>query len=91
MAPRGPKYRVKPGIVFAARESAAPIVPFSWSASKAWRLNSWDQMLIPKPFSTIKVVFGSPIVFEKNSAQTIEESTKLLEDALMSLETSQNS
>lgn len=57
--PRGPKYEMKPGIVLAAQESGAYIVPFSWKASKYWQLKTWDGMLIPKPFSHLEITLGS--------------------------------
>lgn len=58
--PRGPNGIVKPGIVFAARETGARIVPFSWKANTYWQLKTWDQMKIPKPFTTLEVTFGPP-------------------------------
>lgn len=63
--PRGPRYEVKPGIVLAARESGAQIIPFSWEASRFWQLKTWDGMMIPKPFSTVTVTFGEGVVVSK--------------------------
>ena len=62
--PKGPAERVKPGLLVAARESSAPVLPMSWRASRAWRLPTWDGMLLPKPFSTVDVVFGRPFTLE---------------------------
>ncbi len=59
--PKGPPGEVKPGVLFAAQESGAPIIPFSWSAARFWTLPTWDGLMIPKPFTRIKVKFGSPI------------------------------
>jgi lysophospholipid acyltransferase (LPLAT)-like uncharacterized protein len=28
------------------------------AASRAWRLKSWDRFLIPKPFATVRVIYG---------------------------------
>lgn len=80
--PRGPRYSVKPGIVMAARESGAHIIPLSWSASHAWQLSTWDQMLIPKPFSKIKISFGTPIFIQKESTANFESETERLRSAL---------
>lgn len=63
--PRGPRYKVKPGIILAAMETRTPIVGLTWEADRCWRLKTWDAMMIPKPFSTIKVTFLSPIVLDK--------------------------
>lgn len=84
--PRGPRYKVKPGVVFAAKESGVPIIPFSWQADKVWQLQTWDQMMIPKPFCKIKVSFGTPIAFEKEEGQNHEESAEQLRNALHKLE-----
>lgn len=59
--PRGPKYELKPGVVLASRAADAPIISLTWTANRVWTLKTWDGFMIPKPFSTIKVVFGSPI------------------------------
>lgn len=84
--PRGPRYVVKPGIVLAARESAAKIVPFSWEADRVWKLKTWDGMMIPKPFAKIKVAFGQPISVGKNDEMDLEKETERLKLALLSME-----
>ena len=48
--PRGPRFVAKPGPVPLARNTQTPIVAFH-IACRAWVLNSWDRMMIPKPFS----------------------------------------
>lgn len=58
--PRGPARRVQPGIVRLARETGAPIVPLTASASRYMQLRSWDQFLVPSPFSKAVVLFGEP-------------------------------
>jgi lysophospholipid acyltransferase (LPLAT)-like uncharacterized protein len=35
-----------------------PIVAFYVAPQSAWTLNSWDRMLIPKPFSRVSVHVG---------------------------------
>ena len=84
--PRGPRYIVKRGIVVAARESGAKIVPFSWKANRSWELNTWDKMIIPKPFSQIDVCFGAPITVEKEERpENSECETALLQSALQAI------
>lgn len=78
--PRGPKCTVKPGIVAAARGANAKIIPFTWAASRTWKLSTWDQMRIPKPFSTLVVTFGDPISLEEG--KTLEEQCDLICRAL---------
>lgn len=49
--PRGPIYVAKPGPVALARMTGRPMVAFYVAVDRAWVLNSWDRMVIPKPFS----------------------------------------
>jgi lysophospholipid acyltransferase (LPLAT)-like uncharacterized protein len=59
--PRGPKYVAKPGPVLLARASALPIAAFYVALDDPWILNSWDALMIPKPFSKALVRFGAKI------------------------------
>ena len=59
--PLGPKYVAKPGPVLLARNTQSPVVPFYIALDKPWTLNSWDQFMIPKPFSRAILRFGEPI------------------------------
>ena len=74
--PRGPKGVVKPGLVVMAQLSGVPIFPAYLSVNKAWVLNSWDRTLIPKPFSTITVRWGDPIVVPQDIDNDTFESTR---------------
>ena len=49
--PRGPKYVAKPGPVKLSKISGMPMAAFYIALSDAWVLNTWDQFMIPKPFS----------------------------------------
>ena len=53
--PRGPKYVAKPGPVLLSRASALPMAAFYVAAGNAWVLNTWDALMIPKPFSKVLV------------------------------------
>ena len=53
--PRGPRYVAKKGPVLLARTSDAPITAFYVAVKRAWVLNTWDRLVIPKPFSPILV------------------------------------
>lgn len=80
--PRGPRQVVKPGIVLAAHETEANVFPFSWQAKKFWQLNTWDQMKIPKPFTTIKVIFGEPVILSKENSKNYEKDASFLKSIL---------
>ncbi len=45
----------KPGPVKLARMSGAPILCFYLAVERPWILNSWDAMMIPRPFSKVHV------------------------------------
>ena len=49
--PRGPRFVAKRGPVLLARTTGVPITAFYVAMEKAWVLNTWDTMMIPKPFS----------------------------------------
>jgi lysophospholipid acyltransferase (LPLAT)-like uncharacterized protein len=55
--PRGPRHIVKPGIFYTQEKSQARIIAMHWQATNYWKLNTWDRMQIPKPFSTIEITF----------------------------------
>lgn len=65
--PRGPRFQIKQGVIVAAKETSASIIPFTWSASRFWQMSTWDKLIIPKPFSRIVAVWGEPILLEKDS------------------------
>jgi lysophospholipid acyltransferase (LPLAT)-like uncharacterized protein len=57
--PRGPKYVAKLGPVLLSRASAVPMAAFYVALSDAWVLNTWDAMMIPKPFSKALARIGA--------------------------------
>jgi lysophospholipid acyltransferase (LPLAT)-like uncharacterized protein len=59
--PRGPRHKVKPGPVGLGRSTGLGLTAFHVGVEKAWVLNSWDRMMIPKPFSRALVRFGKLI------------------------------
>lgn len=81
--PRGPCYVVKPGVVVAARETAAKVIPFSWESNRCWQLKTWDRMIIPKPFSTIRVVFGESLEVPKE--KQLDEEMAFFQSSLLNL------
>jgi len=57
--PRGPKYVAKPGAVLLSKTSGFPVATFYVAVADAWILNTWDQLIIPRPFSKVLVRFGA--------------------------------
>jgi lysophospholipid acyltransferase (LPLAT)-like uncharacterized protein len=62
--PRGPRRELKPGVVAAAQRGGGVIMPIHARADRAWRLDSWDRFLIPKPAARITVTYGRPFEVE---------------------------
>jgi lysophospholipid acyltransferase (LPLAT)-like uncharacterized protein len=62
--PRGPRRELKPGVVAAAQRGGGVIVPIHARADRAWRIHSWDRLLVPKPAARITVTYGRPFEVE---------------------------
>jgi lysophospholipid acyltransferase (LPLAT)-like uncharacterized protein len=74
--PRGPREVLKPGVLALARLSGAPIVPMAVGASREWRLRSWDEFRIPRPFARCVVRFGEPIRVARAADRAGQEATR---------------
>jgi lysophospholipid acyltransferase (LPLAT)-like uncharacterized protein len=59
--PRGPRHKVKPGPAALARSSGLAMTMYHAAADRAWVLNTWDRLVIPKPFSRVLVRVGKLI------------------------------
>jgi hypothetical protein len=80
--PRGPAGSVAPGALVIAQRTGAPMVPTAASASRAWRLRSWDRFMIPKPFARVVVSYGEPIHVAADSARDAAADVERLRIAL---------
>lgn len=59
--PRGPIYQTKMGPVKLAQITQREIGSFYLLPERAWKLNSWDRFLIPKPFSKVIVSWSRAV------------------------------
>ncbi len=81
--PRGPRRKVKPGPVALARSSGVPLSVFHMAVDRAWVLNTWDRLIIPKPFSRVLMRFGTLIpVPQQASDEDIQRYEKELQESL---------
>lgn len=81
--PRGPRYEAKSGPVMLAKKTGNPILPFIAECRSVWRLNSWDRLQIPKPFSKVCMFFATPIYVDADAGdEIIELNRATLQDAL---------
>jgi lysophospholipid acyltransferase (LPLAT)-like uncharacterized protein len=82
--PRGPIYQTKIGPVKLAQMTGEPIGSFYLLPERAWTLKSWDQFLIPKPFSRVAVSWARsiPAPARDSDAATLEATRLDLNSAL---------
>ncbi|MGZ4966890.1 MAG: lysophospholipid acyltransferase family protein [Chthoniobacterales bacterium] len=84
--PRGPLYEVNQGAIFLAQKSGAPIVPMAIEYGKAWRLKNWDGFFLPKPFSTVRIIFGPQLFVRQNLVPEEFEAERLrVQNVMMAL------
>jgi lysophospholipid acyltransferase (LPLAT)-like uncharacterized protein len=82
--PRGPMQVAAPGAASAAKLSGKPIIPVTFSASRAKRANSWDRFMLVLPFSRIIFCVGAPIVIAR---EMDDEAARLLVETAMNQRT----
>ena len=58
--PRGPRFKFKPGAIFAAQISRKPVVPIAFAAKPAFVLDTWDKFVLPVPFGRVVIAIGEP-------------------------------
>jgi lysophospholipid acyltransferase (LPLAT)-like uncharacterized protein len=82
--PRGPRMQINEiSMLTLAQRTQASIIPLTFSAQHFWKINSWDQFIIPKPFSKIHVIIDTPIPApQKGDEIMLENTRKTLEDRL---------
>jgi len=82
--PTGPPYVVKPGLVVLAGQANACICVGIVSYEKFWKAKSWDQFMIPKPFSKVLIRFGT--IFQVHGPlnhEQFESFCKQIEDTML--------
>jgi len=81
--PRGPRFVAKPGPVLLARNQGAPLRALHFAAKSAWRLNSWDGFIIPKPFTSVLLRMTKPMHLPSSASDSqIEDSLRQLQSEL---------
>ena len=84
--PKGPKEKVKEGIIKLAQITETSIIPLVWTTNKFKLINSWDNFVIPYPFSKGVYSFGKPIYVKKQiNEYELETARKNLENEIKRL------
>ena len=79
--PKGPAFKVKPGIISIAQKANTTIVPYVIELSSYWQFKSWDKFRLPKPFSKVLISYGAPIDVSDKSID-FSEYQRLIEESL---------
>lgn len=81
--PLGPRREMAVGPAVLASRTGLPIVPIAFGYTRAWRMKTWDQFNVPKPYSSVKVWLGNPIDVPTGLDRSgIEEARRFAEDEL---------
>ena len=81
--PRGPRFIVQPGCIYLSQKTRLPIIPTTIGLSHYWKLPSWDEFRIPKPFSRALVMYGNPIDIPPNLTEEEAEHYRLMVEKIM--------
>jgi len=81
--PRGPRMRAAAGVAMLAKLAGVPVVPASYSTSRAITLASWDRFLLALPFGRGVFICGEPVHVAPNAdASEIEAARHAIEAEL---------
>ena len=82
--PRGPVHQAKLGPVKLAQRTGVPIGCFHLEPVRAWRLRSWDQFTIPKPWTRVIVSWARSVPAPAPDADLdeLERTRQALDEAL---------
>lgn len=79
---RGPKYQAKSGALLISKVTRSPVLLLSFSYHRAIRLKSWDQFMIPLPFSKVDVKTRLLLHAELFKDRNLEQATEEVQRAL---------
>jgi lysophospholipid acyltransferase (LPLAT)-like uncharacterized protein len=81
--PRGPRYVMQAGLVKLAETSGAAVIPIHVEYPNCWRLKTWDRFAIPKPCSTVRVIFDEALAVPRGLSEDEFESWRRRLEGLM--------
>ena len=86
--PRGPKHKVKRGIIDISRITGVPIVPMSWYSPSRFflKFKTWDEFCFPLNCIKMKAIYGEPIYVPNDADDNQMEEIRLkVENELLRL------
>ncbi len=75
--PRGPARTMKMGALTLARLTGFPLIPTVAGSDRVWRFQSWDGFMVPKPFATFRIRYGTPMQIPRSSSDAELEDYRL--------------
>ena len=78
--PRGPREKIKEGMISLLKKTNATIIPLSYSSKFKFKLNSWDKFMFITPFNKFVAVWGNAIEFNKK--KNIQENLNIIQNEL---------
>jgi lysophospholipid acyltransferase (LPLAT)-like uncharacterized protein len=87
--PRGPRQKLKRGVLTAAQISGLPLVPVSCGTASGWWIEGWDRFLVPRPFAAVHVRYGAPIYVPRESSETELDALALQVESMLNTLTEQ--
>jgi len=84
--PRGPRHRFQEGAVYLASRTGLPVFPVAVSFERFGKLPTWDQFIVPRPFTRALVRLGEAVRVPPDAdRERIEAVRKALEETLRAL------
>ena len=82
--PKGPRHKVKLGVLHLSKHSEIPIIPTGVARTKALVFKkSWNKTYLPWPLAKVIVSFGEPLTVSEDIDEThLQELTERLEEKL---------
>ena len=87
--PRGPRGKVKDGIINIAKITGVPIIPAYWTSKDKTFLtfNTWDKFQVPIGFCKSVAIYGKPIYIPENiTKEEMQAKCLEIEEAMNNLE-----
>jgi lysophospholipid acyltransferase (LPLAT)-like uncharacterized protein len=84
--PRGPARSFAPGALIAAQRARAPVIAVGLAVKHAWRLESWDRFVIPKPFSSVRIAYSDPVLLDAANPRAAAQETSRFQRLMLEVE-----
>ena len=81
--PRGPRYRLSPGLIKLAQVTGSPLMAVHLQFSSAFRLRTWDRFVVPLPFSRLTIIFDELLDVPRQMDDDAFEAKRIEVESLM--------